>query len=235
MAKPIGLSRALKLEWLNKAAELAREKQSESDIKDALNLYLSFFIESPIVLRKTRELLMNLWVYSDIFDPNIRQRALELFDSQSSESLLLHWCMLILGFPVFKDVCGLIGKLAEIQDTFTASWLKKTMAEGWGERTTLLHAIDKMLQTLRSIDAIKRVGNGVYRIKQRKINNPELVDVAVRTILALDMKPYYELLDLAHCPHMFPFHFEVTHQMIHEAEGYALQSYNGNIVISLIQ
>lgn len=233
MAKPIGLSRALRLDWLNKAAVLARGMQSESEIRDALNQYLSFFIESPIVLRKTRELLMNLWVYTDVFDPNIRERALELFDPQSNESLLSHWCMLLLVYPVFKDACGLIGKLAEIQDTFTTSWLKGSMTEGWGERTTLLHAMDKMLQTLRNIDAIERVGKGVYRIKQRKINNPKLVDVAVRTILTLNTKAYHELIDLTHCPYMFPFHFDVTHQMISESGGYTLQGFNGTIAISL--
>ena len=62
MAKMVGLSRNLKLTWLNKAAELASVELTEQEIKDQLNEYLSFEITSPTNLRKTREILMNIWV-----------------------------------------------------------------------------------------------------------------------------------------------------------------------------
>ena len=47
MAKMVGLSRNLKLQWLNKVAELVLEGHTEQEIKDQLNEYLSFEIESP--------------------------------------------------------------------------------------------------------------------------------------------------------------------------------------------
>jgi hypothetical protein len=62
MAKIIGLSRSIRLEWLNKTVELVLEGKNETQIKDELNEYLSFEIKSPTVLRKTREILMNIWV-----------------------------------------------------------------------------------------------------------------------------------------------------------------------------
>ena len=57
MAKMVGLSRNLKLQWLNKVVELVLEGHTEQEIKDQLNEYLSFEIESPINIRKTREIL----------------------------------------------------------------------------------------------------------------------------------------------------------------------------------
>lgn len=57
MAKIVGLSRNLKLQWLNKVVELASSNLTEQEIKDQLNEYLSFEISSPTNLRKTREIL----------------------------------------------------------------------------------------------------------------------------------------------------------------------------------
>ena len=65
MAKIVGLSRNLKLQWLNKVVELASSNLTEQEIKDQLNEYLSFEISSPTNLRKTREILMNIWVYEN--------------------------------------------------------------------------------------------------------------------------------------------------------------------------
>lgn len=41
MAKIVGLSRNLKLQWLNKVVELASSNLTEQEIKDQLNEYLS--------------------------------------------------------------------------------------------------------------------------------------------------------------------------------------------------
>ena len=62
MAKMVGLSRNLKLQWLNKVVELALGELTEQEIKDQLNEYLSFEISSQTNIRKTREILMNIWV-----------------------------------------------------------------------------------------------------------------------------------------------------------------------------
>ena len=64
MAKMVGLSRNLKLQWLNKVVELALGELTEQEIKDQLNEYLSFEISSQTNIRKTREILMNIWVFS---------------------------------------------------------------------------------------------------------------------------------------------------------------------------
>ena len=42
MAKMVGLSRSIKIEWLNKVADLVVEGKSEQEIKNELNEYLFF-------------------------------------------------------------------------------------------------------------------------------------------------------------------------------------------------
>lgn len=72
MAKMVGLSRNLKLQWLNKVVELALGELTEQEIKDQLNEYLSFEISSQTNIRKTREILMNIWVYENEVNSKLR-------------------------------------------------------------------------------------------------------------------------------------------------------------------
>lgn len=78
MAKIVGLSRNLKLQWLNKVVELASSNLTEQEIKDQLNEYLSFEISSPTNLRKTREILMNIWVYENDISNKLREEAISI-------------------------------------------------------------------------------------------------------------------------------------------------------------
>jgi hypothetical protein len=68
--------------------------------------------------------------------------------------------MMLLKYPVFVDMCGLIGKLTLIQDTFSTAWLKDKLFEEWGERTTILHSSHKILQTLKYLGAIENQAIG---------------------------------------------------------------------------
>ena len=82
MAKAIGLSRKIKLPWLNKAVELLDENLSESEYKAEMNEYLSFEIDSPTVLRKTREILMRIWYYDNPEVNDLRKDAVLLISAE---------------------------------------------------------------------------------------------------------------------------------------------------------
>lgn len=231
MAKMVGLSRSLKIEWLNKTVNLVLSGLSKADIKSELNEYLSFEIQSPTNIRKTREILMNLWVYPNEIMDGIRSEALAAFKNGKSNVMPLHWCMILLCYPVFVDICGLIGKLTVIQDTFTTSWLKDKMLEEWGARTTLYHSSDKILQTLKNFGAIENKSVGVYLIKQYPVLDSAIINVIVKTILALKQKAYYEITELSAVSQMFPFVFDVTHEWIYNSGCFRLTNFCGRAVI----
>ena len=95
MAKIVGLSRNLKLQWLNKVVELASSNLTEQEIKDQLNEYLSFEISSPTNLRKTREILMNIWVYENDISNKLREEAISIVRDMPEYALVAHWCMML--------------------------------------------------------------------------------------------------------------------------------------------
>jgi hypothetical protein len=232
MGKMVGLSRAIKPEWLDKAAKFAVQGEDEAVIKEKLTDYLAFEITSPTNLRKTREILLNIWVRSGIAAPEIHGRALAAFEGEQHNKLALHWAMLLLAYPVFADVCCRIGKIGMVQDTFTTSWLREKLTETWGDRTTLFHSCDKILQTLKSLGAIKNKKVGTYEIVRQDLSDENTVSVLLLSLLALERQAYYDVAELSKNPLFFPFEFSVSLDWLHRSELFNLSSFGGGTVLS---
>jgi len=232
MAKMVGLSRTIKIEWLNKVVSLVNEGMTPENIKEVLNDYIGFEISSLDNIRKSRDILMNLWVYpfEDEKANLIRKQALEAIKNENEDKLAMHWCMLLLYYPVFVDVTGMIGKLSSMQDSFSLAWLKDKMFEEWGERTTLFHSLDKIMQTLRQIGAVDSK-NGVYTVNHYEIKDAATKKILLKTILALKMQAYYEPSELSNVSQMFPFEYTVDSELIFGNQDFELGNFGGSPVV----
>ena len=233
MAKMVGLSRNLKLQWLNKVVELVLEELTEQEIKDQLNEYLSFEIESSINIRKTREILMNIWVYDSELSNKIKASALELIKSYPEYDLAIHWCMMMAAYPVFVDMCKLIGKMSEFQDEITLAQLKQKLFDEWGERTTLFHSIDKLVATLKALDVMVCDRPGKYHIKTHKVSNPKVVAFMVYAMMLVDDSGYYTFTDINSSTYLFPFEYEMEKETLFEDDRFAMNNFGGELSISL--
>ncbi|SES75726.1 hypothetical protein [Anaerobranca gottschalkii] len=233
MAKMIGMSRSIKLEWLNKTVELILEGKNEKQIKDELNEYLSFEIKDPTNLIKTRGILMNIWVKTPDEVTVLKKLAIEAYKDEKANKLALHWSMMLVAYPVFSDICALIGKLTNIQDTFTASWLKEKLFEMWGEGTTLLYSSQKILQTLKQIGVIENEKIGVYRIKKYQVTDVKTIQVLLLAILYLRERAYYEIVELSSVPQVFPFEYNVSYEWLHDSNLFNLSNFGGKIVLTV--
>jgi hypothetical protein len=232
MSKVVGLSRAIKQEWLNKTVEYVIQGDDDVTIKEKLNEYLSFEIGSPTNLRKTREILLNVWVKSAAAVPDIHSKAIEAYKSDCSDKPALSWAMLLLAYPVFSDVTGLIGKISNLQDTFISAWLREKLHEIWGERSTLYYSCEKILQTLKYLGTVESMKSGVYRVKRYKISDEQTISVLLMSLLALEQKAYYEIQGLSRVPLFFPFEFEVSMEWLHHSPDFTLENFGGKTVLS---
>ena len=232
MAKTVGLSRALKLEWLNKAVDLVNEGMAPENIKEALNDYIGFELNSPDKIRKSRAILMNLWVhpFEDEKANLVRKQALEAMKDGNEDKLAMHWCMLLLYYPVFVDVTGMIGKISSMQDSFSLAWLKDKIFEEWGERTTLLHTLPKIMQTLRQLGVVDSNG-GIYTVNHYEIKDVVTKKILLKTILALKMNAYYEPSELAKIPQMFPFEYTVDSELLFGNQDFEISNFGGSPVV----
>lgn len=233
MAKMIGLSRNLKLQWLSKVVELVLDGLTEQEIREQLNEYLSFEIESPINIRKTREILMNIWVYENDNSGKIKVTALELIRNYPEYSMPIHWCMMLAAYPVFADMCKLIGKMSKFQDEITLAQLKRKLFDEWGERTTLFHSIDKLVATLKAMEALSCDKPGKYRICVHRVSNPKVVAFMVYVMMLVDDSGYYTFTDINSSAYLFPFEYKMEKETLFEDCRFAMNNFGGELSISL--
>ena len=233
MAKMVGLSRNLKLPWLNEVVRLYVEGLEDDQIKEQLNEYLSYEIGSPTVLRKTREILMNIWVYENDYTDSLRNELLILIQKDSDYALPVHWCMMLAAYPVFRDMCRLIGKIGEFEEKITTKQIKQKLFDEWGERSTLYHSIDKLIATLKALDVLESSKVGVYSIKTHTFSKPEIVNFLLYTMMKIDDAGYYSLLNLENSLYLFPFEYQVSQENIMEDDRFMLGTFGGEISFSL--
>lgn len=233
MAKMVGLSRNIKMRWLNKTVEFVLENKSEEEIKEELNDYLSYEIKSKDNLRKTREILLNIWVYSKTNSPELYQRAIDLIKKYPDDALCMHWCMMLLAYPVLSDLSVLFSNLSEYQEEITLSQIKNKMFDEWGERTTLYHSLDKMIQTLKDLGILYSEKVGRYKVIKHAISQKGIVNFMVMSALHLKEGTYFSVSDLDHIKQFFAFDYTIDRTSLFEEDGIVVSNFGGVQTVSL--
>ena len=233
MAKMVGLSRTIKLPWMDKTVELMGQQLEESQFKDALNEYLSFEIGSPTVLRKTREILMHAWYYDEPETKARRDMVLDLIHKYPDDKLALHWCMILINYPVFQDLTRLIGKITEFQDEFTLKQLKQKIFDEWGERATLFHSIDKIMATMKNFETIAADKPGKYHVVKHKVKSQEVIDFMIYTAMSVGGNSYYSVQDLKDLQCLFPFEYQISKETMASDDRFVLSNLGGQLSVGI--
>lgn len=132
MSKIVGMSRNINLDYLNEVATLFLSGKPESEIKEILNEYLALFINSSTNIRKTREILLKIWVRDIQSMEEAKGLAVQLYKTGKKENKLIsHWCLMNFAYPVFTDVCRNIGKMNDNFYSITTRNVKERMIEIW--------------------------------------------------------------------------------------------------------
>jgi hypothetical protein len=233
MAKRVGFTRTIKPHWLNKTVELASEGLNEIDIKEQLDEYLSFELKDKTNIGKARNILMNTWVYESEDYASIKEQALVLIKKYPEYSLELHWCMMLIAYPVFVDICKLIGKMAEFQDELTLKQIKQKLFDEWGESSTLFYSIDKLVATLKNLEVMASAKRGVYHIKKHKVDRSEIVNFMLYIMMLVDNSGYYSYVELKSSVYLFPFDYRVEKENLLEDERFVMNSFGGELSIAI--
>lgn len=233
MAKMVGLSRNLKLPWLDEVVRLYADGLNENVIKEKLNEYLSFEITSPTNIRKTREILMNIWVYENEYTSFLRDEALRLIKKDFDYALPVYWCMMLAAYPVFQDMCRLIGKISEFEENITTKQIKQKLFDEWGERSTLYHSSDKLIATLKAFDVLESEKVGVYSIKKHKLSDVEIINFMLYVMMKIDDAGYYSMQELETSLFLFPFVYKVSKEAVLGDDRFTTGTFGGEVSISL--
>lgn len=233
MAKMVGYACSIRLPWLNEAVRMLRENLPEAEYKEKMNEYLSYEIDSPTRLRKTREILMNVWYYpSEELDP-IRRDALEILETYPECSEPIQYLMLCLTYPVFRDVCQIMGKLFEFQDGITNHVLKQKLYDEWGERGTLETTTRRVTLTLKEMDILRNETKTRYVLNKIPICSDKVLDFVISIGMKLDGSSYYSYTELENLNILLPFDYKVKKELLMQSDKYMMSGFGGEVAFSL--
>jgi len=234
MSKAVVLARTIQTEWLDAMVEVYLATKEHEEVKEKINGYLAGFITSPTVLRKTREILMRTWVDVDESLLAARDWGLKIWSScPRDERIAVHWGMLLLVFPIFRDLCATIGKLDDIQEEITLSQIKRRIYELWGERTTLVHSLPKNMQTLRYFEAVAMLKPGYYKTTKRVLHSSEVISFLLFAAMQAGGKLYYNLTEIAKFKELFPFEYAVRVEDLQNSGVFKVDRFGGEAVVSI--
>ena len=229
----VGLSRNIKYRWLNKTVDFVKEGKTDQEVKENLHDYLSFEIKSKDNLRKTREILLNIWLNSKYEYPSLHEKALRLLEKYPDDALAIHWCMMLLAYPVLSDLSVLLANMSEYQEEITTAQLKQKMFDEWGERTTVFHSTDKIIMTLKDMEILSCDKPGRYKVIKHSIESEDIVLFMIHTALNLKEGSYYSISDLGHIKLYFAFDYKIDNTSIFEDDRLILSNFGGKQTVSL--
>lgn len=226
-------SRNINFQWLDKVAEMFIMEKSEEEIREELNEYLSIEIKSAINLRKTREILMNIWARDIENIGEAKELAIKLYKTNKKENkLLAHWSMTLMAYPVFADICNTIGKMESRMFDITNKEIKNRMFDLWGERSTLYHSIDKNIKTLKDINVLAPLPKNRYEVNKFSIDEENGLILIAEILTFLRDKLYLSIDELNSSTEFFPFEYYISLDVLEKSKMFLIDKFGGEMVVS---
>lgn len=233
MAERVGFSRNISEDYLNAVADCKLADKPLLEARDILNALIGNFIHDATNIKNTRVILLNTWYRNESW---LQDMCVETArDVSVSERLPLHYGLLMVAYPVFFDLCSIIGTMLDYRDEITATQVKERIFESWGARTTLLHALSKNLKTMKDMRILApQQKNGVYKPIVHLVSDKKTVCVLASAILKCSGREYMTWEEIVHHPALFPFEIEhVTQADLPSCSRLVLERMGDDVVIRI--
>jgi hypothetical protein len=214
----IGIDRIVRLDWLERTAQLALAGNHPSTVKQNMLEYLatSFPTSDPSVrgsLAKTVTILMNVWLSGPKELASLRKGGWELLRIKSGgDRLAIHWAALMATYPFWSAVAGQAGRLLRLQETITAEQVQRRICEKYGERESVFRRVRYVLRSFIAWGVLQETETkGVYRRGlSLSIDDPKLIAWMIEAALHANANGSTRLADMLVSTSLFPFRLKRT-------------------------
>jgi len=114
--------------------------------------------------------------------------------------------MSALAYPFFRDTAEVVGRLLALQDDFTTPDVQRRIVTSWGDRHTIMDAVQRLLTTLLDWEVIRSPKAGHFLMAPRMMASiPDLQLWLLEALLTASANDEIEAQQLLRIPESFPF------------------------------
>ena len=186
-------------------------------------------------LRTIRAVLLNMWFKNQDW---FLDAASEIMPGlPNSERIAIHWALLLKRYPVFYDLCSVIGGLFDYRDAITLTQIRNRIFEKWGARDTLQNCLSKNIQMFKELNSLVAVKPaGTYTRNTMKITDSKIMQLLCAAVIDASGKEYLNWEEIIQHPALFPFQVEdLTQGDMASCEHLCLERMGDDVVIRVLQ
>lgn len=158
----IGIKQVIRIEWMQKAANLLLAGLDAKTIRQDLNEFLmgqkgngSEGERGDTSRTQVVNMLMKIWVSPEIELIPFRDASLAFLREYTSTSLAVHWAMITAVYPFWFNVARQTGRLLALQDQVTQAQIINRTKEQYGDRQTVGRYARNVIRSLVAWGALK--------------------------------------------------------------------------------
>lgn len=230
MNKGIGFNRTITLKWLNAAANLRSQTDDLASIRLGLEKVLIDDMQGLVARRKTIDELVNIWLKSNSISPSLYKAALDLLPEISEpQRVWLHYGLILIYFPFFRQCTAIIGQISRVHETFTRQMVKERLAGEMGHFGDLNRSAERLMASLVDWNILVRHNKNENRLVVPPLTIEQSGVQSWLLACALFAHPAEELpfADLINLPELFPFRFSITLDDLRRNNQFIIQRQGG--------
>jgi len=215
----IGFSQRVRLEWLEKTANLVLAGNDKTAVYEALQELLKDKVSvCGHAERSNREKVITILLRAWLTVPNdlesLRVEGLELLRRvPRRDHLTIHWGMVMAVYPFWSGVAVQVGRLLRLQGSAAASHVQRRVREQYGERETVSRAARRVLRSYLDWGVLQETGTkGIYSSgTMLDVADSRLIAWLAETSLYARANGSAPLKNLIDSPNFFPFRISPIH------------------------
>jgi len=177
MDKDIGFNRNIKLDWLNATASFCAETNNPAEIREKLEAVLAQDRSGAEAIRKSIDILINIWYKNKEQYPNLVEFAVKHFQDtyHPLDRLWLHFGLTSLYFSFFRETASVIGKLSKRGSLITNKEVIKQLISERGHLGSLERSAQRIVSSLRDWELLVDSDQSfVYKARYRELETESL-------------------------------------------------------------
>lgn len=231
MQKSIGLSRTVRLDWLDATATLCLENRPHAEIRQELDHLIEPAQPGTVERARIVDTLVRIWVKAD---PSLKANALALYPQLSTreDRLCLHYGLILAQYPFYRLCASILGQVSRTQEVVSRKIIKEKVAAELGNLGSIERAIERLFKTWADWGVlVAESKNQTFRIYVRSIH-PSSTEVE-KWLLACalrahpsDSLPFADLLGL---PELFPFSLKTAIDSLRKDPQFEVEQQGGGL------